>query len=69
MMAELEKQFLTEPDETFGDHVVASLLQARQVELSNGIKRIQQDAQGIEKRWIPLVDSMRILLEEELMLL
>lgn len=66
MMADIEKQFLKEPDTTFGKDILACMIANRRQELAHGIERLNQAMEGMEdKTWIPMMSSMKLLMQEE----
>ena len=69
MMIELEKQFLSEPDGSFGADLLAALLAARRREIAKCQTLLFDDQEatirGVDKEWFPMMSSIKLLLEEE----
>jgi hypothetical protein len=65
MMADIEKQFISEPDTTFFSDVLAALIFARRAELSKCLDFVGEAAATVDGPWVPIMNSIKVLLEEE----
>jgi hypothetical protein len=66
MMADIEKQFLEEPDHSFAREVLKALVYARIQEVGDRLMMVNQIHDDIEVGWRPFIDSIRTLLWSEL---
>lgn len=67
MMAEIQKQFLTEPDSSFQGDVMTALVMNRREEVSKGLGLMDQenDYFKTQESWTPMIASIAVLLQEE----